>query len=303
MNHPLTTEEIQEDLAQWLDSTGEYRVLRKLKPPKTVPLVDSPGFGTALFIDTETTGLDPERDEIIELAMVPLSYSGAGNVVALGQAWEGLRQPSLPISPAVTAVHGITDAMVDGRVIDPEEVARFIAPFELIVGHNAAFDRGFLERFCGDFAGKAFGCSMTEVDWRAEGHEGLKLGHLAADHGFFYDRHRAVNDCHAGVELLSRPLLKSGVPALAKLLERAREPSWRIWATGAPFETKDALKVRGYRWHDGGRNRKRAWYIDVAAAGRADEIAFLEREIFRRPIDPEQRRLDAYARYSVRAFA
>jgi len=303
MTYSLTTEEIQEDLAEWLSGTGEYRVLRKLKPPTAAALPDSPGTRTALFVDTETTGLDSERDEIIELAMVPFSYSEAGNVVGIGQAWEGLRQPSLPISPAVTAVHGITAAMVAGRVIDPEEVSRFIAPFDLIVGHNAGFDRGFLERFCPAFSKKAWGCSMAEVDWKSEGHEGAKLSHLAADHGFFYDRHRAVNDCHAGVELLSRPLLKSGVPAMARLLERAREPSWRIWATGAPFETKDALKARGYRWHDGGRGRERAWYIDVAAAGRADEIAFLERDIFRRPIVPQQHRLDAYDRYSVRAFA
>jgi len=302
MTYSLTTEEIQEDLAQWLDTTGEYRVLRKLKPPTAPPLVDSPGFGTALFIDTETTGLDPERDEIIELAMVPFSYSDAGEVVAIGQAWEGLRQPSVTISPAVTAVHGITDAMVAGRVIDPHDVARFIAPFHLIVGHNAAFDRGFLENFCPAFCRKGFACSMVEIDWKS-GHEGAKLSHLAADHGFYYDRHHAVNDCHAGVELLSRTLLKSGVPAMAKLLERAREPSWRIWATGAPFETKDALKARGYRWHEGGRGRERAWYVDVGAAGRADEIAFLKREIFRRPIDPEQQRLDAFDRYSIRAFA
>ena len=43
---------------------------------------------------------------------------------------------------------------------------------------------------------------MSQVEWQSEGHEGVKLAWLAAGAGFFYDKHRAVNDCHAGIELL-----------------------------------------------------------------------------------------------------
>jgi DNA polymerase-3 subunit epsilon len=89
---------------------------------------------------------------------------------------------------------------------------------------------------------------MTQVPWVEEGHEG-KLAYLASGAGFFYDKHRAIHDCLAGIELLSRPLPKSGVLALTRLLEQARRPSWRIWAEGAAFELKDALKARGYRWN------------------------------------------------------
>jgi hypothetical protein len=45
---------------------------------------------------------------------------------------------------------------------------------------------------------------MIEIDWTADGYEGRKHAYLAASAGFFYDRHRAANDCLAGVELLAR---------------------------------------------------------------------------------------------------
>ena len=82
--------------------------------------------------------------------------------------------------------------------------------------------------------------------------------------GFFYDRHRAVNDCHPAIELLAMPLPKTKVIAMGRLLERARRPSCRIWAENTPFDLKDVLKARGYRWNGEANANPRAWYIDVA---------------------------------------
>lgn len=100
---------------------------------------------------------------------------------------------------------------------------------------------------------------MAQVDWKAEGHEGTKLVYLAMKLGFFYDGHRAETDCLAGIEALANPLASSGLPAMASLLKTARLISWRIRVAAAPFEKKDELKNRGYRW-DG---RLKQWYVDV----------------------------------------
>ena len=151
----LTSEEIYDDLAQMLDATGDYRVLRRLKPFEPTPAEEGAATWTGLVVDTETTGTDPERDEIIEIAMLRFRYGDDGRIVGAGEAWQGLRQPSLPIPPEATAVNGITDAMVAGQTIDPDEVAAFIASADLIVAHNAAFDRPFLERFCPAFQAQA----------------------------------------------------------------------------------------------------------------------------------------------------
>jgi DNA polymerase-3 subunit epsilon len=116
--------------------------------------------------------------------------------------------------------------MVEGKVIDPDAVAAFAAPAALVIAHNAAFDRRFLERFSTVFRTKPWACSMSQIDWKAEGHEGVKLAWLAAGAGFFYDRHRAVNDCAAAIELLAtRPAQERPTgPGALCWSERARRP-------------------------------------------------------------------------------
>ena len=142
--------------------------------------------------------------------------------------------------------------------------------------------------------------ACAQIDWAAEGFEGTKLAYLAVGCGFFYDRHRAANDCLAAVEVLSRALPKSGVNALAHLLARARLPTWRIWAEGSPFEFKDQLKSRGYRWNGEENGRPRAWFIDVADEQREAELAFLKKEIYQRDVDLKPSRITAYERFSER---
>ena len=296
----MATSEELEAMARTLEASGDYRVARRLKPR----LGDIPGPGAAvrqgLVVDVETTGLDPRRDEIIELAMTPFSYGLDGTVFMVGQSFQALRQPSAPISPDITAITGITDAMVAGQVIDLDAVARFAAPASLVIAHNAAFDRRFLERFSDVFSTKPWACSLSQIDWSAEGFEGAKLAYLAQAAGFFYDRHRAMHDCLATIELLASPLPKSGVTGLSRLLEVARVPTWRIWAENSPFDLKDVLKARGYRWNGDPGPQPRAWYIDVAEGQHEAELHFLKTEIYRREIDLLVRRFDAHDRFSER---
>lgn len=289
-----------ETLAAQLEASGRYRVLRKLEPRREFEPKNGAPTRMGLFVDVETTGLDPRRDEIIELAMVPFRYGLDGRIFSVDEPFTALREPSVAISEEITQITGITNEMVAGKVIDPAEVAAFAAPAAIVVAHNAAFDRKFLERFCEVFRTKAWACSMAEVDWAEEGHDGVKLAYLAASAGFFYDGHRALNDCEATIALLARPLPKSRTLALAQLLERARRPSWRIWAEHAPYDLKDALKARGYRWNPEGSAAPKAWFIDVDEASRDAELAFLSAEIYGREVHPPMRRIDAYDRYSDR---
>lgn len=141
---------------------------------------------------------------------------------------------------------------------------------------------------------------MSEIDWVGEGHEGVKLAYLAMGAGFFYDRHRAVHDCAAGIALLAARLPRSGERALARLLERARTPTWRIWAEGAPFDLKDALKARGYQWNGNGVGGPTAWFIDVSDLDKTGELDFLARDIGLGDREPLVRRIDAYDRFSER---
>ena len=190
--------------------------------------------------------------------------------------------------------------MVLGKTIDTLQVENFIKDAALVIAHNAAFDRRFLERLAPSFALKAWGCSQSQIDWAQEEMEGTRLPYLVAAAGFFYDKHRAENDCHAAVELLASPLPISLVTGLAKLLENARKPSWRIWAENSPFEFKDILKARGYRWNGDGTATPRAWYVDVADDAKSAELTYLQSEIYQREVDLLVKKIDAFNRFSDR---
>lgn len=281
-----------------LEANGDYRVLRRLRPPKT--LREAPlGTRRAILADVETTGLDCEKDEIIELAMVPFFYTHFGEIVGIGAPFEGLRQPAKPISSEVTKLTGIDNAMVEGKAINPDEVAAF-AGTSLVVAHNAAFDRRFLERFCHAFAGNPWACSMSEVKWFDEGFESSKLALLAMSSGFYYDKHRAVHDCYATLELLSRTLPVSGGQTFPALLASARRKTIRCWAEGSPFDSKDVLKQRGYRWSGGEDGTPRSWWIDVPDADFLTEKAFLCAEIYKRDATFPTAEITAFNRYSER---
>ncbi|MGG6430311.1 exonuclease domain-containing protein [Acetobacter ghanensis] len=130
-----------------LEASPDYRVLRRLRPREPVEGYDATETRLGLLVDVETTGLDPDLDEIIELAMVPFRYALDGMIVEVQEPFDRLREPTKLISPEITMLTGISDTMVSGKSIDPEEVAAFAAPAAVVIAHNAAFDRHFLERF------------------------------------------------------------------------------------------------------------------------------------------------------------
>ena len=289
-----------EAMASTLEATGNYRVLRKIVPRHQMTPDDGSATKTALFVDVETTGLDPARHEIIELAMVPFTYGMDGCIFRVLEPFHALQEPKEPISAEITSITGITQTIVTGHAIDWAQVTALLDSVDLIIAHNAAFDRQFLERACQAFEFRPWGCSNSQIKWREEGFEGTRLGYLVASAGYFYDRHRALNDCNATIELLSKPLPKSGKRALAQLLEQARAAQWRIFAAHAPFEFKDILRDRGYKWNANGHGPMRSWYKDIADDARDAEIAYLETEIYQRQVDVPMRRIDAYNRFSAR---
>lgn len=163
-----------------LEASGDYRVLRKISPRTRITPEDGSQKKTGLFVDVETTGLDPERHEIIELAMVPFAYSKDGRIFTIEEPFHGLQEPKEPISAEITAITGITQEMVAGQELDPAAVDAFVKDVDLIVAHNAAFDRRFLERYSPISEIKSWACSIAQIDWRAEGFEGTRLGYLVA---------------------------------------------------------------------------------------------------------------------------
>ena len=290
-----------EQLAKTLELSPDYRVLRRLRPREAFNAPASEPTKQAILFDVETTGLDTDSDEIVEVGMVKFSYDPSGRVGSVIDTFSSLNEPTKPIPEDAIRQHGLTDAMVAGHKIDAAAVNAFACDAAIIIAHNAGFDRKFAERYWPVFASKHWACSVSEVGWRDHGFEGSRLGYLLNGIGLFHRAHRAVDDCHALLEILAHPMPSTDRTALAVLLESARRKTVRIWAEQAPFDLKDELKKRGYRWNAGDNGRPKAWHVDVDEAKRNDEIAYLRNSIYLRDVDLLIQTMTALDRFSIRS--
>ena len=232
--------------------------------------------------------------------MVKFTYSSEGSIIRVLDTFSSFRQPAVAIPQEVVELTGITDDMVRGHEIDGDAVATFVADAVIVIAHNASFDRKFCERYWPTFTQKAWACSANEVDWRANGFAGSRLVYLLAGVGLFHQAHRAVDDCHAMLEILASELTQTKQPALASLLEQARRKTVRIWAEQTPYELKEELKKRKYRWGDGSDGGPRAWYVDVDEQQQAEELKYLKGAIYLREVELRTQAITAIDRYSTR---
>lgn len=289
------------EMANALDSSGEYRVLRKFSYNHLETKPEHPRVRIGLFLDLETTGLDPTHDEIIEIGMVPFAYNINGTLLGVLPSFNRLREPSVPIPPEITRLTGITSDMLKGKNFTSEEVAAFALQADLIIAHNADFDRTFIENFCPDLANKPWACSMADIPWELAGFEGKKLGHLVMQAGFFFKGHRAQDDCLATIGLLGLNIFPEGKTGLSYLLKRARTEFVRIWAINSSFDSKDILKARGYRWNDGSNGQPKSWFIDCHPDKQAEETDFLCKEIYKRNTSLKINPIKAIDRFTNRS--
>lgn len=155
---------------------------------------------TAIILDTETTGLDDDA-QIVEISIIRIS----GEVLL-----NTLVQPTCPISPEASRVHGITDDDVAGaptwREVWPE-VARLIKRAGVVLIWNKDFDRRLMEQSCRAhrlklpkwWAGVPFVCAMRAYSrWVGQWSQKHRNWRWQALRG----GHRALEDCRAVIQRL-----------------------------------------------------------------------------------------------------
>ncbi len=299
-----------ETLAKNLDAHPDYRVIRRLVPRLQWPAAASAQICTVLILDTETTGLDATKEKVIELALLRMQIDlQSGLPVGSVEVYDGLEDPGVAIPKEIEKITGITQAMVAGQRLDEARITDLMQGVDLVIAHNAGFDRPFVESRLPQFSQFAWACSFADINWKDQGRSSAKLENLAQSLGLFYDAHRAEMDCHALLAVLTASLVpvsgasagdnsEFGKTGLQCLIEKARMPNFRVRATNAPFDAKDKLKARGYRW-DGDQ---KVWHTRVdSQPDLQGELAWLKENAYhQRSAVVQIEKMDAKVRYSTR---
>ncbi|MFF1880780.1 DEAD/DEAH box helicase [Pseudarthrobacter sp. NPDC058196] len=105
----------------------------------TEPMIELADAGPYAVIDVETTGFSPQRDRIVEIAIVHLNEQGI-----IQDAWSTLVDPQQATGPS--HVHGITNHDVRNAPRFADILPRLQQQLagRTVVAHNASFDLGFL---------------------------------------------------------------------------------------------------------------------------------------------------------------
>lgn len=93
-----------------------------------------------VVVDVETTGLDPSRDKLIEIAALKIQDS---KVV---DSYSSLINPEVPVSDFITELTGITNEELENAPLAGDVLSKFSAfiGYDILVGHNVNFDINFL---------------------------------------------------------------------------------------------------------------------------------------------------------------
>ena len=197
---------------------------------------------TLLIIDTETTGLDPQLDHCLEVGVIlfdvpsrqvlaqhsfllPVEANAAEAINRIPAAATNLPQPW---RPALSYLQSLLDAA------------------DVLVAHNAAFDRQWFGRGHLPATDKPWLCSMEEMRWPAE--RLLRSRPSVRDLALAYEipvwaAHRALTDCIYLAEVFRR------CDELEQLVERGLEPR-QLMRAQVSYDDRHLARDAGFRWNE-----------------------------------------------------
>ena len=197
-----------------------------------------------VFFDLETTGIDVDRDRIVQIAMIRVEPDGQR------KTFESLVNPECPIPPGASAVHGIKDEDVRDQPTFSQirqEVEDFLTDADLGGFNSVNFDLPLLQAELKRAGG--------ELDFPGVRHlDAMKIFHLmekrdlTAAYKFYCGKdltgaHNALADTEATLEILDAQIARyEEVPAEIDALHRFCNPDEGLFVD----------RRRKFKWNDQG---------------------------------------------------
>jgi DNA polymerase-3 subunit epsilon len=196
-------------------------------------------------LDTETTGIDAAEHDFVEIACILWDVEYRTSIARWATLDASTRENE------AEAINGIPQALLED--LPDTQIMDWLLPAtelmnaaDLIIAHNAPFDRAFVGKLAED---KPWVCSMDDITWPIETRK-RGLVDIALAHGVtVYTAHRAMADADLIIRLLERcaELGHDVQGMLDEGLRRSLLPKFH-YVSLEPFQRKDEVKASGFRW-------------------------------------------------------
>ncbi len=213
----------------------------------TAPADGTPEFPRSspqrlLILDTETTGLDPRQHQCIEVGAVLFDVPRRAVLSQISFLLPCDQNPA-------RSVNGIDPEV--SRLPQPwpqalECFEAMLAAADVVLAHNAAFDRQWFGQGPLPPIDKPWLCSMEDLRWPAE--RQLRATPSVRDLALAYGvpvwaAHRALTDCIYLAQVFER------CPELERLLQAGLEPR-RLYRARLSYEERHKAREAGFRWNE-----------------------------------------------------
>ena len=239
-------------------------------------------------LDSETTGVDPEVDEVIGLGLLCVRLDcRRGQVLGVvGSAFEWQEPKRYP--EAAQSVIQISEQQLAGCRFNRERIEALLAQTDLVVAHNAAFERPFLLPLFPQLAHLRWACSLADIDWR----DGQKVLHPSIDgllkaYALGPTDKTPEGDCHALVRILAQVLPESLETGFHRLIVASARVTVECVVPDAEEVARSELEglgfeLQGSRWVAHREDAAAALALEMRVIGLAvDNPAFARMRMWR----------------------
>ena len=197
--------------------------------------------GSVLILDTETTGLDENNNEVIEVGCILFNVPFKTVLSQLSFL--------LPVDiNEAEFINGITVEV--SNIMQPwkegiQFFLKLIESCDFIVAHNADFDKKWFGKGNLPSLDKKWICSLDDINWSFK--KNIKSRPSVTDLalGFnipVWNLHRALSDCYYISEVFKK------IDNLEDVLLKATEPKY-LYKAIVSYEDRSLAKNAGFRWN------------------------------------------------------